>query len=159
MENIFIIIGALLLGGIALIIFEYWHREQADAVDAIEDISYKHCFLVGLCQAVAIVPGVSRAAATIIGGLLLGITRKTIVEFSFLLAVPTMLAATGYDLFKSGFAFSADQFGVLFTGFVVSFLVALMSITFLLRYIQKNDFRWFGVYRVMVGLVFLLVMV
>lgn len=156
MENAFIVVAALIVGGIFLIIFEYWHEEKADAVGSIEAISYKNCFLIGLCQAVAIIPGVSRAGATIIGGLFLGVRRKTIVEFSFLLAVPTMLAATGYDLLKTGFAFTPDQFGRLFTGFAVSFLVALLAVTFLVRYIERHDFKWFGVYRITIGIVFLL---
>jgi undecaprenyl-diphosphatase len=79
------------------------------------------------------------------------------VEFSFLLAVPTMLAATGYDLLKNGFAFSADQFGLLSLGFIVSFLVAILAIKFLLRYIEQHDFKSFGVYRIIVGLILLLI--
>jgi undecaprenyl-diphosphatase len=157
MENLSIIVWALLLGGVFLIIFEYWHREKTGATEGIENISYRNCFLIGTCQAIAMVPGVSRAAATIFGGLFLGIKRKTIVEFSFLLAVPTMLAATGYDLLKTGFTFSADQFSLLFVGFIVSFLVAILAIKFLLRYIQQHDFKWFGLYRIIIGLIFLLI--
>lgn len=157
MENLSVIVWTLLLGGVFLIIFEYWHKEKSGAADSIENISYKNCFLIGTCQAIAIVPGVSRAAATILGGLFLGVKRKTIVEFSFLLAVPTMLAATGYDLIRTGFAFSASQFGLLLAGFIVSFLVAVLAIKFLLRYIQRHDFKWFGLYRIIIGLIFLLV--
>ncbi|HAU07428.1 MAG: Undecaprenyl-diphosphatase [Candidatus Yanofskybacteria bacterium GW2011_GWF1_44_227] len=157
MENLAVIVWALILGGILLIVFEYWHKEKADAAENIEDISYKNCFLIGTCQAIAMVPGVSRAGATILGGLFLGIKRKTIVEFSFLLAVPTMLAATGYDLLKTGFTFSADQFGQLSVGLIVSFLVAILAIKFLLRYIQQHDFKLFGLYRIIIGLIFLLI--
>jgi undecaprenyl-diphosphatase len=157
MENLSVIVWALFLGGVFLIIFEYWHREKANVAEGIESISYRNCFLIGTCQAIAMVPGVSRAAATILGGLFLGVKRKTIVEFSFLLAVPTMLAATGYDLLKTGFTFSADQFGLLFAGFAVSFLVAILAIKFLLHYIQRHDFKWFGWYRIIIGLIFLLI--
>jgi len=157
MENLSVIVWALLLGGVFLIIFEYWHKEKADATDSIENISYRNCFLIGSCQAIAMVPGVSRAAATILGGLFLGVKRKTIVEFSFLLAVPTMLAATGYDLLKTGFTFSADQFGLLLTGFIVSFLVAILAVKFLLHFIERHDFKWFGVYRIIIALIFLLI--
>ena len=157
MENLSVIVWVLLLGGIFLIIFEYWHGEKADATESIESISYRNCFLIGTCQTIAMVPGVSRAAATILGGLFLGVKRKTIVEFSFLLAVPTMLAATSYDLLKTGFTFSADQFGLLFVGFVASFLVAVLAIKFLLHYIQWHDFKWFGWYRIILGLIFLLI--
>jgi len=157
MENFTIIVWSLLLGGIFIIVFEYWHREKADATDSIENISYKHCFLIGLCQAVAMIPGVSRSAATILGGMFLGMKRKTIVEFSFLLAVPTMLAATGYDLLKTGLTFSKDQFGLLLVGFLTSFFVAIIAVKFLLHYIQRRDFKWFGVYRIVIALIFLLI--
>lgn len=157
MENLAVVVWALLLGGIFLIIFEYWHKEKADAAENIEDISYKNCFIIGTCQAIAMVPGVSRAGATILGGLFLGIKRKTIVEFSFLLAVPTMLAATSYDLLKTGFTFSADQFGQLSVGLIASFLVAILAIKLVLRYIQQHDFKLFGLYRIIIGLIFLLI--
>ena len=168
MENLSVIVWALLLGGVFLIFFEYWHREKTDTTDprfaegsgearSIESISYRNCFLIGTCQAIAMVPGVSRAAATILGGLFLGVKRKTIVEFSFLLAVPTMHSATGYDLLKTGFTFSADQFSLLFVGFIVSFLIAILAIKFLLHYIERHDFKWFGWYRIIIGLIFLLI--
>lgn len=156
MEDPRVAVWALFLGGILLIVFEYWHKEKTDASDEIEKISYRNCFLIGSCQAIAIIPGVSRAAATILGGLYLGIKRKTIVEFSFLLAVPTMLAATGFDLIKSGFNFYGDQAGLLFVGFATSFIVAIIAVKFLLHYIQRNDFKPFGVYRIIIGLIFLL---
>ena len=155
LEQTAIIVWTLLSGGIFLIIFEFWHKEQDDAVDEIGKISYWQSFCIGAIQSIAIVPGVSRAAATIIGGLFLGLTRKTIVEFSFLLAVPTMLAATGYDLIKTGASFSSDQFGILAVGFVTSFFVALLAIRFLLFFIQKNTFTWFGIYRIIIGLFFI----
>lgn len=155
MENLSVIVWALLLGGVLLIIFEYWHKENGDAAANIEDISYKNCFLIGLCQTIAIVPGVSRAAATILGGLFLGVKRKTIVEFSFLLAVPTMLAAAGYDLLKTGINFSSNRFGQLSLGFMVSFLVSMFAIKFLLRYVEQHDFKWFGLYRIVIGLILL----
>jgi len=157
MENLLIIVGALLGGGIFLLIFEYWYKEKPENVDSIEKISYKNCFLIGSCQAISMVPGISRAAATILGGLFLGLKRKTIVEFSFLLAVPTMLSATLFDLLRSGFSFSSNQFGLLVIGFVVSFLVAILAIKFLIHYIQQNDFKLFGIYRIVVGFIFLLI--
>lgn len=155
--NATVVLWALFLGGMALIIFELWHEEKPEAADDLSKISYKQCLLIGLCQSLAMVPGVSRSAATILGGLLLGLKRKTIVEFSFLLAVPTMLAATGLDLFKSAGSFAAEDFGVLAVGFIVSFLVALLSIKFLLGFIKKHTFLPFGVYRVIVAILFWLV--
>ena len=100
------------------------------------------------------VPGVSRSAATIIGGLILGLKRKTIVEFSFLLAVPTMLAATGLDLIKNGHAFSIPQLEVLSVGFIVSFVSALLGVKFLLTFIKHHSFVTFGIYRILLALLF-----
>ena len=153
LDNMTVIAGAVLVGGVIIILFEKFKKEPADAIDDIQKMSYKTSFIIGIVQSIAIIPGVSRAAATILGGLSLGLKRKTIVEFSFLLAAPTMLVATGYDLLKTGANFSGDEFTLLATGFVVSFLVAIVAIKFLLRYIQKNNFIIFGIYRIALGLV------
>lgn len=152
--NTSVVLWTLLIGGIVLVVFERVHRESSNSTAGIAAISYRQAALIGCAQAIAIIPGVSRSAATIVGGLLLGLSRKTIVEFSFLLAVPTMLAASVLDLVKHGSSFSTDQFGVLAVGFVASFLVAWASIVFLLRYIQRHSFTLFGVYRVIVAIVF-----
>lgn len=155
--NSTVVLWSLLIGGAVLIIFELLYKEKLTATEDISAISYKQCLLIGLCQSLAMVPGVSRSAATVVGGLALGLKRKTIVEFSFLLAVPTMLAATGLDLLKSAGSFKAGDFGVLGVGFVVSFIVALFSIKFLLEFIKKHTFLPFGVYRVVVAILFWLV--
>ncbi len=149
-----VVLWTLLLGGILIIIFELLHKEQVDAFDDVAKLPYKTTLFVGLFQSIAMIPGVSRSGATILGGLLLGIRRKTIVEFSFLLAVPTMAAATGLDLLKNAGAFSVDQFGVLSIGFITAFIVALVSIQFLLRFVQTNTFIPFGVYRIILALCF-----
>ena len=120
----------------------------------IEEISYGQAVVIGLCQALAVVPGVSRSAATIVGGLALGVERKTIVEFSFLLAVPTMLAATALDLLKTGHEFTPNQFCILGTGCLISFLVAIAAIKFFLRFIKTHTFIPFGIYRIAVALLF-----
>lgn len=140
-------------GGLALIVFELWHRERAEAEADLAQLSWRDCFLVGCFQTLAFVPGVSRAAATIIGGLLLGWRRKAAVEFSFLLAVPTMIASTALDLWKSSGAFSLEQVQLLVVGFVTSFVVALLAIHFLLRYIRTHTFIPFGIYRLIFALV------
>jgi undecaprenyl-diphosphatase len=145
-ENV--VLCSLLIGGIFLVAFERWYREKDNAASEIREISYKNAFIIGLCQSIAMIPGVSRSASTIVGGLILGLKRKTIVEFTFLLAVPTMLAATGYDLIKSGSQFSPDQFQYLLVGFVTAFVVALLSIKFLLRFIRTHTFIPFGIYRI-----------
>lgn len=149
-----VVLWSLLIGGLALIGFELLHREKEDAIDDLAAISYKTSFLIGLFQAFAMVPGVSRSAATIVGGLALGLKRKTIVEFSFLLAVPTMLAATGLDLLKNASGFSVDQLISLSVGFVLSFASALVGVKFLLRFIKNHTFIPFGIYRVVLAIAF-----
>jgi undecaprenyl-diphosphatase len=144
-ENLWLVAAALFFGGIVLIVFERYHRE-GDA-----EISYTTAFFLGCIQALAIVPGVSRAGATILGGLALGVPRVKIVEFSFLLAIPTMLAATGYDLLKSGGAFAASEWELLAVGFVTSFVAAYIGVTWLIRYVQTHSFAAFGWYRVILG--------
>jgi len=150
--NTDVVLWALLIGGIFLIIFEMIHREKFDAVDDIKTMPIMTAVWVGVAQAIAVIPGVSRSAATIIGGLCLGVSRKTIVEFSFLLAVPTMLAATILDLSKSGHDFSLDQVGFLSVGFFSAFAVGILSIQFLLYFVKNNNFIIFGVYRIAVAL-------
>ena len=155
-ESTTLILWSLLLGGVFLIAFERTHTEKSDAKDTIASISYKQAAIIGLFQSIAVVPGVSRAAATIVGGLLLGLKRKTIVDFSFLLAVPTMLAATALDLVKEGSAFSSADYGLLAVGFVTSFVVAILAIKWLLRFIKNHSFTAFGIYRIAVAILFYL---
>lgn len=150
-----VVVWALLLGGVFLIIFEMFHKEDEHAIDDPAKIPYKTAIMIGLFQSLAMIPGVSRSAATIIGGLILGLKRRTIVEFSFLLAVPTMLAATGLDLLKSAPSFTLDQFYVLGVGFVSAFVVSIVAIKFLLNFIKNNNFIPFGIYRIIVAIVFI----
>ncbi|HZJ41473.1 MAG TPA: undecaprenyl-diphosphate phosphatase, partial [Patescibacteria group bacterium] len=121
--------------------------------ETLNVISYKQAVLIGIFQALAVIPGVSRSAATIMGGLSLRISRKNIVEFSFLLALPTMLAATVFDLYKSPPAFSQNEIVVWIIGITVSFITALLGIKFFLKFIQKHDFAPFGWYRIIIGLI------
>jgi undecaprenyl-diphosphatase len=149
-----VVLWSLFLGGILLIIFEIIHRHREERIDEITSIPYPTSLLIGLFQSVAMIPGVSRAAATIVGGLILGLKRKTIVEFSFLLAVPTMLAATCLDLYKNATSFSAGQMSFLLVGFVVSFIAALLGVKFLLTFIKHHTFISFGIYRIAIALLF-----
>lgn len=149
-----VVLWSLLLGGIALILFELLHKEKEEALEDLGQIPYGTAVLIGIFQAIAIIPGVSRSAATIVGGLILGLKRKTIVEFSFLLAVPTMLAATGFDLVKSAGAFSSHQLTYLSIGFVFSFLSALAGVKFLLRFIRNHTFVSFGIYRIILAIAY-----
>lgn len=149
-----VVVTSLFLGGIALIVFELVHKESESAVASPEEVSYRQALAIGLFQAVAVIPGVSRSAATILGGLAIGIRRVAIVEFSFLLAVPTMAAATSLDLFKTYRAISLDDLGILLFGCAVSFLVALASLRLLLGYVRRYTFIPFGIYRVVLAVLF-----
>ncbi len=167
--NTVVALAALFVGGVALIAFERWHKK--DVAKATKDgplsykgpslvnpLTYKQAFLVGTAQAVAVIPGVSRSAATIVGGLALGINRQTIVEFSFLLAAPTMAAATALDLYKNAGEFSQANWGTLGVGFIVSFFVAIIAIKWLLRFVQRHDFTGFGIYRIAAATFFALLL-
>jgi undecaprenyl-diphosphatase len=153
MGNHHLVLWMLFWGGVFLVLFDRRHKESNDAIDDVAKIPYKTAVIIGLFQSLAIIPGISRSAATIIGGLIFGIKRKTIVEFSFLLALPTMLAATGLDLVMSSSSFRVDQLMLLGVGLAVSFCVAILSVKFLLHYIQRHDFVAFGIYRIVVSVV------
>lgn len=152
--NSVITLYALFIGGILLILLEKIYKEKDYHVDDIEKITSKNAFLIGIFQSFSIIPGVSRSAATIIPALFLGTKRKIAVEFSFLLAIPTMLAATGLDLVKSNFSFSFSQYSMLITGFIGSFIVAIFSVKFLLNFIKKHTFIPFGIYRIILAIIF-----
>ncbi len=147
-ENTYLMLMALLVGGIILIVVDLLHKEERATVQELEQITYIQAFTLGFVQAISIIPGVSRSGATIVGGLLMKMRRPVIVEFTFLLAIPTMLAATGYDLLKSASAFSNADFLNLGIGFAVSFVVALLAIKWLLSYVKKRSFVGFGIYRI-----------
>lgn len=148
-----VVLWSLAIGGLFIIIFEIFYRQKESAIEDIDSISYPKAFLIGIFQSIAIIPGVSRSAATIIGGLILGLKRKTIVEFSFLLAVPTMLAATVFDLTKSAGSFNSGQLIYLIAGFVVSFITACFAIKFLLYFIKNHNFIPFAIYRIVLAIV------
>lgn len=150
--NVYVVLWSLLVGGIVLIVFETFYKEKENTISDIKQMSLLQAVVIGCFQAIAMIPGVSRSAATIIGGLSLGMNRKTIVEFSFLLACPTMAAATGLDLLKSAHDFSAAQFSFLAVGFISSFVVGILSIRFLLYFVRNHNFISFGVYRIIAAI-------
>jgi undecaprenyl-diphosphatase len=154
--NDLVVLASLFLGGVVFILFERWHGAREDALAALPDtpVSYRQALALGFFQAIAIIPGVSRSGATILGGLALGIKRTEIVEFSFLLAVPTMLAASGLDILKSSIAFSSGEWLLLAVGFGVAFIVALPSIRWLLGYVRRHSFTSFGIYRILLAVAF-----
>lgn len=145
---------SMLIGGIVIVVFEYLYRSERGTIQSIGAVPLKTAVGIGLFQSIAIIPGVSRAAATIIGGMLLKVERRTIVEFSFLLAIPTMAAATGYDLLKSYQLFSMHDVLVLGVGFVVSFMTAILAIHWLLQFVQSHSFTGFGIYRILAAIAF-----
>ncbi len=162
LSNAVIVVWALFLGGVILIVFEIWYakKNQSRGSDhGTENISYKKSFLIGIFQSLAIIPGVSRAGATIVGGMMMGISREAIVEFSFLLAVPTMAAATAYDLYKNAGSFSFNELHLLVLGFIISFIVAIISIKWLLHFIKNHTFISFGVYRIIISVLFWILVV
>jgi undecaprenyl-diphosphatase len=153
-----VVVIALFVGGAILILFERWHKEKEDVTHDLASMPYGMAVKLGLFQAISIIPGISRSGATILGGLFLGMKRGAIVEFSFLLAVPTMIAATAYDLMKNAGSFRDAEWHLLAVGSVVSFAVAIGAIKFLLRFVKTNTFVSFGVYRMIVAALFFLFM-
>ena len=147
----------LILGGVIFILIELFYKEKDHHIGHIEQVSYKQAFLIGLFQSLAMVPGTSRSGATIVGGILIGLKRETATEFSFLLAIPTMLAATTYDIFKHYNEFDFSQAQALGVGFITAFIVALGIVKWLLSFVKKHSFIPFGIYRIVVGFIFLVV--
>ena len=156
-ENMEVLLASFVIGGLILIALELFHKEKEDAHKSVKDITYFQAFLIGLAQSIAIIPGISRSGASIMGGLLVGVSRIAIVEFSFLLAVPTIAAATGYDMLKNSYSFTMDEFWLLAIGFVTSFVVAMVVIRVFLDFIRKYTFIPFGIYRIVLALVFFFV--
>jgi len=154
-----IVASMLILGGIIILLVEKKYQKDIDDGGEVElsSISYKNAFLLGLFQTLAIIPGVSRSGSMIIGGLLLRLSRKLLIEFTFLLAVPTMIVATLYTILKKHKELSLDSVSPIVIGTVVSFVVALFVIKFALHYIRKHSFTVFGWYRIIIGIIFLLI--
>lgn len=143
----------MLLGGIVLLVLDRaaskFEKPQAET-DGLK-LSFKDGVFIGLAQCLALVPGVSRSAASIAGAMVLGFTRKTSAEFSFFLAVPTLTAATAYKLLKMGPSLTKETLPIILIGNVVSFIVGILAIKSFIGFLQKRGFFWFGVYRIIVG--------
>ncbi len=148
---------ALIVFGIAFIVIENWNKNRKTKTkETSTEITYKDAFLIGIFQLIAaIFPGTSRSGATIIGGLLIGLSRPNAAEFTFYLAIPTMLGASLLKLVKFGFGFTGIEIAVLLVGMLVSFLVSVAIIKFLMNYIKKHDFKVFGYYRIILGIIVL----
>lgn len=157
--NVWVEAIALLVGGVIIIIFENYrekHSSQQSEKINVEDLSIKELLILGTAQALAVIPGVSRSGAVIISGRAINLNKNLITEFSFLLAVPTMLLATVYDIYKSGFSLSQSQWGTIVLGFAISFAVAFVVIKWLLEYIRSHSFKIFGWYRIILGFILIL---
>lgn len=155
--NPFSIAIALIIFGIAFIVVENWRKGKKSGKDNATQITYKEALIIGFFQLLAaIFPGTSRSGATIIGGLLIGLSRPNAAEFTFYLAIPTMLGASLLKLVKFGFAFTGIELIILLVGMIVSFLVSLFVIKFLMGYIKKHDFKVFGYYRIALGILVLI---
>lgn len=166
LDNTSVVLWSLFIGGVILIVWEKYYQGKKfkahgsqSAGKKIEELSYKRAVIIGLFQSLSVIPGVSRAAATIIGSMFMGLNRKAAVEFSFLLAVPTMAGATGLDLVKSSFNFSSPEWGILAAGFVGAFVTALFTVKYFLRFVEHHTFVPFGVYRIVLAVVFWLLIV
>lgn len=154
--NSIVVAISLIIGGIVLIFIDKKLLHQESKTDEIENISYKNAFFIGLIQCFSMIPGVSRAAATIIGGVFNGLNKKQAMEFSFLLAVPTMAAATGYDLLKTQINFTQNELILLGIGLVVAFITAWLAVKVFLKIVENYGFKHFGYYRIAIGILFLL---
>jgi undecaprenyl-diphosphatase len=157
LESTTIVVITMILGGVVLLMIDSYFKNPV--IETEEKINFQKAFFIGLWQVIAMIPGVSRSAASIIGGMQQKLTRKLAAEFSFYLAVPTMTAATGYKLLKGYKTFSSDDIKLLAIGNVVAFIVALLAIKFFIGYLQRHGFKIFGYYRIIVGVILLLLMI
>lgn len=151
-----VIAAALIVYGVAFIVVERWNKTRTPSVKRLSDITYRTALLIGLFQVLSIIPGTSRSGATIIGALLIGVSRIAAAEFTFFLAVPVMFGLSAIKLVKFGLAFSGGELATLVLGMVVAFVISLLVIRFLMSYIKKHDFQVFGWYRIGLGILVLL---
>jgi undecaprenyl-diphosphatase len=150
---------SLIIGGIILIIIDKKVENRKSEIKEVEDIPYKNAFYIGLIQCLSMIPGTSRAAATIIGGVFNRFDKKQATEFSFLLAVPTMFAAGGYDLLKTPIDFTREEIIMLISGLFFAFVSAWVAVKIFLRIVEKYGFKYFGYYRIALGIIFLIFLV
>ena len=147
---------ALIVFGVAFIIIEIRNHGKSAKINSIAELDYKTVIIIGLFQLIAaIFPGTSRSGATIVGALLIGVSRVVAAEFTFYLAVPVMFGASLLKLVKFGFAFTTLEFFILMVGMIVAFITSMFVISFLMSYIKKHDFKVFGYYRIVLGILVL----
>lgn len=151
-----VIAMTLIIYGIAFIFIERWNKNRIPKVETLSDITYMTAFLIGLFQVLSIIPGTSRSGATIVGALLIGVSRVAAAEFTFFLAVPVMFGMSALKMVKMGFVMTGAEAVILILGMAVAFIVSLIVIKFLMGYIKKHDFQIFGWYRIVLGILVLL---
>ncbi len=147
LENVVVVAISLFLGGIILLFVDKWFNKPSEK----QEVTYKNAFIIGCFQVIAMIPGVSRSAATIVGGMSRKLSRKNAAEFSFFLAVPTMFAATAYKLLKTYKSFNSDNISLLVIGNIVAFIVAMIAIKAFIGFLTKYGFKVFGYYRILLG--------
>ena len=151
-----IIAAKLILYGILFIVIENLNKKKKEKISDIKELSYTTAILIGVAQVLSLIPGTSRSGATILGAILLGTSRQVAAEFTFYLAIPVMFGASLFKLLKFGIAFTTVELITLIIGMVVAYVVSILAIKFLLQYIKKNDFKAFGIYRIVLGIIVVL---
>ena len=156
--NYVVVAIALIVYGIAFIVIENFKKNSPHTVERVEDLSYTDALKIGAYQVLSLIPGTSRSGSTIIGGMLSGVSRTASAEFSFFMAIPIMLGASGLKIVKflaEGFSATPEEIGLLIAGMVVSYLVSVFAIKFLMDFVKRHDFKPFGVYRIALGIIVL----
>ena len=151
--NAYVVAAALILYGILFIVVENINYGKRPAIERVGDITYKTALIIGLFQVLSLVPGTSRSGSTILGAMIIGCSRPAAAEFSFFLGIPVMFGASLLKIVKFGFHFTGAEIFILLFGMVVAFIVSVFSIKFLMSYIRKNDFKLFGIYRIVLGVI------
>lgn len=153
-----VVATTLIFYGILFIVIENYNKHRQPAVTDLRQLSFKRAFIIGMFQVLSLVPGTSRSGSTIIGGLIIGVSRYVATEFTFFMAIPVMFGASGLKMVKFGWHYSGAEILILVLGMVTAFVVSILSIKFLLNYIKTNDFKAFGWYRIVLGIIVFLYM-
>ncbi len=155
-HNYIVVALALIVYGVAFILIEKRNKGITPRINSISEISYKTAFLIGCFQALSLIPGTSRSGSTILGAILIGVSRVAAAEFSFYMAVPVMFGASAIKLLKFGLQFTSTEMLILLAGMITAFVVSVIAIKFLISYIKKRDFAAFGYYRIVLGIIVLM---
>lgn len=155
-HNATVVALALIIYGVIFIVIENYNKKRTPNINTLTELSFKDAFLIGVFQVLSLVPGTSRSGSTIIGGILIGASREIAAEFTFFLAIPVMFGASFIKLLKFGLAFTGTELAVLIVGMITAFVISIFAIKFLMGYIKKHDFKVFGWYRIILGIIVLL---